>query len=327
MEWGLEKNFIVLWLVPLSVAFFWFSAFRKKARIRQFGEVPLVRKLIASFDPAKRFWKRVLLAGAILCMALALAQPHFKKREVLVERKGIDVIIAIDVSRSMLAKDVVPSRLEKAKLELSGLVDRLKEDRIGIVAFAGEAYIQCPLTFDKEAVKLFLSTVSPNLIPLAGTAIARAIDTSVEAFADKEKKYKAVILLTDGEDHEADPVEAARRAKKAGVRIFTIGIGTAEGSTLPDAGGVKKNSKGQIVLSKLNQPLLKGIARETEGAYFRSSRGELEIERLSHEIRQMAQKGLRQERQIEYEENYQIFLGAAFIFLLAEMAISERKKE
>jgi Ca-activated chloride channel family protein len=330
MEWGMPQYFVWVWTVPAIVAAFLFASFRKRRTISAFGDLALVERLIASFHPAKRLAKRILILTAVFLLVLALCQPHFKTKETLVERKGIDVIVALDVSKSMLAKDTAPNRLEKAKLELATLVGQLKQDRIGIVAFAGEAFIQCPLTLDKNAVKIFLSSVSPNLIPTPGTALGTAIQVAMQAFGDQEKGFKAVILLTDGEDQGSSPMQAAARASAAGIRIFTIGIGTGEGSTLPgdSAGeGFKKDSQGRPVLSKLDEPLLKAIARETGGVYYRSTRGELEVDHLVHEIRQMVQKGLKTEKSVEYEENYQFFLLTALILLWAEMVLSERRKE
>ena len=329
MEWGQAKNFIWLWAVPFAAALFCLAAFRKSRHIRRFGDPALIERLIVSFDRWKRTFKRVLILSALALMVLALCQPHFRSKEITVERKGIDIIIAVDVSNSMLAKDIPPNRLEKAKLELSTLIEKLKQDRIGIVAFAGEAFIQCPLTLDRSAVKLFLSTLSPKLIPTPGTALGPAILVSTQAFAEKDKEYKAVILLTDGEDQGSKPLEAVKRAKQAGVRIFTIGIGTLDGSTIPGESaseGFKKNRQGQVILSKLDEPLLKEIAAQTGGIYTRSTRGELEIDRISREIRKMAQKGLRSEKTIEYEESFRHLLFPAFVFLALELFLSERKK-
>lgn len=329
MEWGQLKNFIWLWVLPAAVAVYFLSGWRKSFQIRRFGEAELIGRLVSSFNPLKRLVKRFLVLAALCLMVLALAQPHFKTKEVTVERKGVDVVMAIDVSRSMLSKDVAPNRLEKAKLELATLIDRLKQDRIGIVAFAGEAFIQCPITLDKNAAKLFLSTVSPALVPTPGTAIGTAIQVATQAFSEKEKQFKAIILLTDGEDHESNPVAAARQAREQGVRIFAIGIGTPDGNTIPGElanEGFKKDRQGEVILSKLDEPLLKQIARETGGDYFRASRGEFEIDRIVDEIQQMTQKGLKTEKIIEYEENYTYFLFLAFVLLLVEMAISERKK-
>lgn len=329
MEWGQTKNFIWLWVIAAAVFVYFLSSARKRTQIKRFGDVGLVERLITSFNPAMRLAKRACMLLALLFIVLALCQPHLKTKEVTVERRGIDIMIAVDVSKSMLAKDIAPSRLDKAKFELATLVDHLKQDRIGIVAFAGDAFIQCPLTLDKSAVKLFLSSISPNLIPTGGTAIGPAIQASLKAFNSKEKDFKAIILLTDGEDHGSNPLGAAKKAKEQGARIFTIGLGTPDGSTVPGESpseGFKKNRQGQVVLSKLDEGLLKQIAKETGGNYYRASRGEVEIDRLVDEIRKMSQKGLKSEKTIEYEENFQYFLVVAFILLLAEMFLSERKR-
>lgn len=329
MEWGSPQNFEWLWSLPVVIGIFYLSSWRRKGQMRCFGDVVLVQKLIASFDPVQRLIKRSLIFLSLFFMILALSQPHFRTREITVERKGVDVMIAVDVSRSMLAKDIQPTRLQKAKLELSTLIDHIKQDRIGIVAFAGEAFIQCPLTLDRSATKLFLTTLSPNLIPTPGTMIGAAISVATQAFAEKEKDHKVLILLTDGEDQGSNPMQAVKKAKQAGVRIFTIGIGTTDGGTIPGefAGeGIKKDRSGNIVISKLDEKLLKGIAVETGGVYYRSSGGELEIESLTGEIRKMSQKGLKSEKIFEYDENYQYFVIFAIILLFAEMVLSERKR-
>ncbi len=329
VEWGVPQNFVWLWVLPAALALFFLSSSRRKNRMRRFGDLALVERLVSSFNPSKRFAKRALMVLSLLFVILALGQPHFRTKEIIVERKGVDVMIAVDVSQSMLAKDIAPNRLEKAKLELATLIDRLKQDRIGIVAFAGEAFIQCPLTLDKSAVKIFLSTVNPNLIPTPGTAMGSAIQVATTAFTEKDKEFKALILLTDGEDHNSDPKGAARRAKQAGVKIFTIGIGTPEGGTVPGGTsreGFKKDRQGNVVLSKLDEPLLKEIAMQTGGVYYRSSRGELETEQIARQIRLMGQKGLKSEKTIEYEENFQYFLVLALLLLFTELILSERRK-
>ena len=329
MEWGSPHYFQWLWVLPLAAGVYYLSSWRRRDQMRRFGDVVLVQRLIASFDARMRLVKRALLVLSVFFMILALCQPHFRTKEITVERKGVDVMIAVDVSRSMLAKDIQPTRLEKSKLELSSLMDHLKQDRIGIVAFAGEAFIQCPLTLDRSAVKLFLTTLSPNLIPTPGTMIGAAIHVATQAFSDKEKEYKALILLTDGEDQGSNPMQFAKKAKTAGVRIFTIGIGTQDGSTVPGefAGeGVKRDRSGQIVISKLDEKLLREIAAETGGVYYRSTGGELEIDNLAGEIRTMSQKGLKSEKIFEYEENYQYFLVITLVLLFMEMILSERKR-
>ena len=328
MEWGVPQNLIWLWTLAAALGVFLISSRFRLSKMNRFGDAALVARLLDSLDASKRIWKRALILAVLGLMTLALAQPHFRTKEITVERKGIDVMIVVDVSQSMLAKDIAPNRLEKAKLELSTLVDKLKQDRIGIVAFAGEAYIQCPLTLDRSAVKLFLSTLGPAVVPTPGTAIGSAIRVALTAFSDKEKEFKAVILLTDGEDHSSNPLEAAAWAKEMGVRIFTVGIGTAEGSTVPEnASGesFKKDRQGQVVFSKLDESLLRKISSTTGGTFYRSSRGEIEVDELVNEIRQMTQKGLKSEKTIEYEESYQWLLGFAFFLLMLEWALSERK--
>ena len=326
IEWGEPHNFIWLWVLPAAALLFFVASARRRSALKRFGDLALVQRLILSFSPMRRLWKRVFMLLALACLVVALAQPHLRKKETLVERKGIDVIIAVDVSNSMLAKDVAPNRLEKAKLELAGLVDKLKGNRMGIVAFAGEAVIQCPLTLDRGAVKLFLSTVSPNLISFQGTAIGKAIGVATQAFSEKEKDSKALILLTDGEDHDPTSKQYIQKAKAAGVRVFTIGIGTADGGTVPEGGGrYKKDRQGQVVLSKLNESFLKQVAKETGGVYYRSTRGELETDSIAREVGRIAQKGFSSDWSVEYEEDFQWLLVLAFIFLMAELFISERK--
>ncbi len=327
MEWGVPENLIWFWLVPAAMAVFALNHLRRRRTLARFGEPDLVERLAKSRSLAMRAVKRVLLLAVTALLVVSLAQPHLRKRETLVERKGIDVMIAVDVSNSMLAKDILPNRLEKAKLELAALIQRLKGNRLGVVAFAGQAIIQCPLTLDQNAVKLFLSTVSPGLISFQGTSLTAAINVSRQAFAEKEKEYKALVILTDGENHEPAAEAAADKAAKEGIRIFTIGIGTPDGSILPgEAGGAKRDLRGQTVISKLNEPLLKDLARRTGGAYFRASKGEFEIESLVRAINQMKQKGFKKDWSVEYEENFQFFLIVAFVLLLIEMALSERKR-
>ena len=327
MEWGQLKNFIWFWAAPAALALFFLAHWRKKEELKRFGDLALVERLVMSFNAAARFWKRAFLLLALAGMVLALAQPHFRKKETRVERKGIDIILAVDVSNSMMAKDIPPTRLEKAKLELSALIDKLKGNRLGVVAFAGDAVIQCPLTLDRNAVKLFLSTVNPNLVEYQGTDIGKSMEVATQAFQTDEKGSKALIILTDGEDHNPQTPELIKKTKDAGIRIFTIGIGTPSGSTVPEATGqgYKKDHQGQPVLSRLNESLLKRIARETGGVYYRSSRGELEIDRLTRQIGQITQKDLQSDWAVEYEESYQIFVALALFLLATEMLVSERK--
>lgn len=329
MEWGQPQNFTWFWSVPAAALLFTLASWRKKRQLARFGDPLLVARLVQALNPALRLAKRALLLAALALMVTALAQPHFRKKETLVERRGIDVLIAVDVSNSMLAKDIMPNRLEKAKLELAGLVDALRGNRIGVIAFAGEAVIQCPLTLDRGAVKMFLSTMSPGLLTFQGTDLGRAIATALQAFQDKNKDSKALILLTDGEDHGKETPLFIKKAKEAGVRIFTIGIGTRDGATLPDESGRghKKDQAGKVVLSKLGEEMLARIARETGGSYYRSEKGDLEAGRIRKAVDTIATKGFKSDWSVEYEENYRFFLIVAFLFLLAELVLPEGRRQ
>jgi len=328
MEWGQPANFIWFWAAGAAALLFILESWRKKRELARFGDLDLVGRLVQGLAPGVRLLKRALIVSAIGLIVVALAQPHFRKKETLVEHRGIDVLIAIDVSNSMLAKDIAPNRLEKAKLELAGLVDKLKGNRIGVIAFAGEAVIQCPLTLDYAAVKMFLSTASPNLVTFQGTDLGKAVSAATQAFQDKSKDSKVLILLTDGEDHNPETMSAVKKAKDAGVRIFTIGIGTPDGATLPDefGQGYKKDRSGKVVLTKLGEAALQRIARETGGTYYRSAKGDLEADRIQKAVSGIATKGFKSDWAVEYEENYRFFLLIAFVLLLTEMALSEGRK-
>ncbi len=262
-----------------------------------------------------------------------MARPQFGEKLTLLRRKGVDIIIALDTSLSMLAEDVKPSRLEKAKLEVSGLIDRMKGDRVGLVAFAGQSFVQCPLTLDLSAAQMFLDLMDPDLIPQPGTAIGDAIRTARMAFSQKEKKFKVLILMTDGEDHGSDPVEAAEEARKEGIIIYTIGIGSTYGEPIPlkdkngKVGGFKKDENEEVVLSRLDEGTLRKIAKKTRGRYFRASAGEVELDKIYDEISKMEKKQLEGKMITQYEERYQYFLVVSLFFLTLELFISEKKKQ
>ncbi|MCG3176782.1 MAG: hypothetical protein MOGMAGMI_01746 [Candidatus Omnitrophica bacterium] len=329
MEWGRPENFIWLWAAPGLVAVYAFSAWRRRSQLGRFGDPALVRRLAASVDPLGRWVKRTLMVLVWLLVVLALCQPHWRKKEGLVEFAGADVFLAVDVSKSMLARDIAPTRLDKVKLELSGLIDRLKGHRVGIIAFAGDAYIQCPLTSDRQAAKLFLSTLHPNLVPAGGTRISRALDVALQAYGKGKDEPRALVVLTDGEELDGDPFREAEKAKQAGVRVYAIGIGTPDGSTLPaseNGSGVKRDASGQVVISRLNESLLKKLAQTTGGEYYRASARETEIESIARHIESTARGAKRSRWAVQYEESYQQLVLAALLLLWLEAVVSERRR-
>jgi len=261
----------------------------------------------------------------------SLARPQLGTRLTLMKREGVDIVIAMDCSLSMLAEDFRPSRLEKAKQEVNGLISRLRGDRVGLVAFAGAAFIQCPLTLDYSAAQMFLDIIDHRLIPQPGTAVGEAIRTSIKAFNQKERKYKVLILLTDGEDHDSDPLEAAEEAAAEGIRIYAIGIGSVQGEPIPMRNkrgkitGYKKDEEDNVVVSKLDETTLQKIALITGGKYYHATSGEMELDKIYDDISKMEKKELEGKLMTQYEDRYQIFLFLSILLLTVEFLISERR--
>jgi len=314
------------------VIFFIFVRVRKQKDLDIFGERQVLERLYASRSATKVKLRRIFIIIAATFLILALARPQIGTRLTMTKRHGVDILIAIDTSLSMLAEDIKPNRLEKAKLEITSLIDKLKGDRVGILTFAGNSFVQCPLTLDYNAAKMFLSIVEVGMMPRPGTAIGDAIRRARESFIKKERKHKILILLTDGEDHDTKPVEAAKVAKKEGVIIYTIGIGTKKGEPIPlldekdNVTGYKKDKKGAVVMSKVDEAVLQRIAIVTDGKYYRATSSEFELDKIYDEIQKMEKKELSNRLFTQYEDRFQYFLGIALILLCVEFAIGDRKR-
>jgi Ca-activated chloride channel family protein len=329
----IDYIYVLLALLPLLAVFYWLVLKMKRRALRRFGNLELIRKLSLSFSPRKQRWKIALLLLGLFFLLFSLARPQLGTRLTLMKREGVDIVIALDCSLSMLAQDFKPSRLEKAKQEVNGLISRMQGDRVGLVAFSGVAFVQCPLTLDYSAAGMFLDIMDENLIPQPGTAVGDAIRTSVGAFNQKERKYKVLILLTDGEDHGSDPIEAAEEAAAEGIRIYTIGIGSVQGEPVPVKNqrgmvtGYKKDREGNVVVSKLDETTLQKIALTTGGKYYHATSGEIELEKIYSEISKMEKKELEGKLMTQYEDRYQIFLLLAIVCLTIESLISERRSK
>ncbi|OGF44241.1 MAG: hypothetical protein A2452_05540 [Candidatus Firestonebacteria bacterium RIFOXYC2_FULL_39_67] len=321
-----------LLLVPLAVIFFIYTERKKAADILKLAVNSAFSRLSANINPRKRIFRIILLVSTLFFFILTASGPEIGGKLVEVKRSGIDLIIAVDCSSSMDAADIQPSRMIKAKDSLSSIINKMQGDRVGIVAFAGVAFVQCPLTLDYSAAKMLLDLLDTRLISKPGTAIGEAIKVGIKSFPEKERKHKAMILLTDGEDHNSDPLEAAKEARKEGVRIYTVGIGKPEGDPIPllDANGklsgYRKDKSGQTVMSKLDEMLLQKIALETDGKYFRATGSDIELDRIYNDISGMEKKELKSTTYVKYENRYQYFAFFAFLLLIAEILISERKK-
>jgi Ca-activated chloride channel family protein len=317
-----------LWFAPLLVFIRALVARRRRRALLVFAEPELLSRLVPAETRARVLARGVLYVLAYVLLVLAAAGPCFGERYEEVRQKGVDIIIAVDVSRSMLVEDVKPTRLERARREVADLVSVVTGDRLGLVAFSGAAFLQCPLTLDYQALDLFLSQLAPDLIPVPGTDLGAAIDTAVAAFPKDSAADKVVILLTDGEDNEGKGQEAAEKAEKAGVKIFVFGMGDPGGGPVPAAqsGGFEKDKEGKLVLSKLDEAGLAQIARITGGVYTRSVDGDLDLDQLYFEgIKERTDEAtLKTGKIVVHEPRFVWFLAAAFILLLAEGVLRER---
>ncbi|MHB2155481.1 VWA domain-containing protein [Calditrichota bacterium GD2] len=321
-----------LWGVLLLIIFFVLIYRHKQALLERFGHIEILRRIMPGFDRRRMIWKNVFFILSYAFFVIALADPQIGTRLEEVKREGVDIIVALDVSNSMLAEDIKPSRLEKARHELDNFIDLLQGDRIGLIAFAGMAHLVCPLTLDYGAAKLFLQMMDTDLIPVQGTALEDAIRTAMRSFNQKERKHKVLILITDGEDHEGDPVKAAEEAAKEGIIIYTIGIGSPQGVPIPvydqygRSLGFKKDRNGNVVTTKLDVKTLQKIAFISNGKYYIASSGQAELRKIYDEIRKMEKKELSSRKFAQYEDRYQIFVILGLIFLMLEFFLPVRTK-
>ena len=330
MRFGDPLYFYLFWcLVPLIFFMVW--GMRKKQQLTlKFCGNPLLSKLVHPGVDKRHRSKTIFVVLAIIFLILALTRPRWGYQWENLHQRGVDVIVALDVSSSMLAEDIKPNRLERAKRKISDLLDMMEGDRIGLVAFAGTSFVQCPLTLDYGAARLFLSAIDTQLIPVQGTALGNAIKTSVKAFRSQEKKSKALILITDGEDQTGKALSAAKLAGDQGVKIYTIGIGGEIGAPLPNssgAGGFRKNQQGEVILSKLDETTLQQIALETGGSYVRSVTGDIDLNTIYKDQikKHIEKKELKSERRKIWQERFQWFIFIALIFLVAETCLSEKR--
>ncbi len=313
--------------VPLMIVLYFFVIRWKQRTIKKIGDPALVNQLIRDYSPAKFSFKFILFTLAFTAGVIALANPRMPLGSTTVNRSGIDVMIALDVSKSMLAQDVKPDRLERAKQILSKLIDKLQNDRIGIVVFAGRAYLQMPLTTDHAAAKMYLSSATPDVVPTQGTVIGDALKMCYAAFNTKEKKYKSIILISDGEDHDGNAVTLAKALANEGVMINTIGIGSPEGAMIVDAetNEVKRDAAGRPVVTKLNETELKSIAKNGNGAYQLFTNTDEVVAQLERQLESMGQKPITENSLINYRNFFPWLLGFVLLMLLAEFLISEIK--
>ena len=316
---------LLILLIPLMFIAYWLMRRWRKRRIARFGDPDLVSSL-APLVPRRKGWlKLTLLSLALLFFAIGMARPQLgailKEKQV----KGAEIMVVLDVSNSMLAEDYSPNRLERAKLAISKLVDELQGDRIGLIIFAGESFVQIPVTSDYVSAKIFLNSITTESVPVQGTAMGDAIRTAIKSFTSESENSRAIILITDGENHEDDPVSAAKDAVDMGARVFCIGVGSPEGKPIPMDGGLLKDNDGNIVVTRLDEKTLRDVASAGRGLYVRAGNTEFGLNPVIDEIRSLDAKDFQSVVFEEYDEQYMYFFAIALIFMLIEFMISDTR--
>lgn len=316
----------LLVLIPILALLRVYAIGRRRKKLKQFGDPELLKALmpdVSRFRPEVKFW---LLMAALALVIVMLARPQMGTKISREKRNGVELMIALDISNSMKAEDVAPSRLDKSKMLVERMVDNFTNDKVGLVIFAGDAFVQLPITSDYVSAKMFLQSIDPALIATQGTDIAGAINVSLNSFTQQDKIGRAIIVVTDGEDHEGGAVEAAKAALKRGVRVFVLGVGSPKGSPVPDGqGGYMKDRTGQEVLSALNEDMCKEVAKAGGGAYIHVDNTNAAQEQLNDELTKLQKGELSSVIYSEYDEQFQAFGILVILLLIIEVCVLESK--
>lgn len=331
MKFGNIQALHYIWLLIALAVFYLWSGKRRQSAMERFADRELLKDLTYSLNEKRHRTKALLIGAALLCIVIALVRPQWGFEWQDVKRSGLDILIAIDTSNSMLAEDVKPNRLARSKLAVKDLIKKLRGDRIGLIAFAGSSFLQCPLTVDYNGFMLSLDALDVNIIPTGGTSITSAIKTALESYEGGMKKYKVLVIITDGEDHEGNPLELAEKAKEMGIKVFTIGIGTKEGELIPvvDSAGNRsylKDRKGNVVKTRLDEATLQDIALTTGGSYVKATNTEFGLDAIYEEkLSGMEKREIENKMVKKYYERFQIPLLLVLLFLCIEPFIRERR--
>ena len=317
----------LLILIPLVVVLYGVAAVRRRRRLARFGESTTLRALMPDYSKGRNVLKMLLLLVSLFFLVIAVARPQFGSKLKEEKSEGIEMMLVVDVSNSMLAEDFEPSRLERTKYAIGKLFEGLKQDRVGLVVFAGEAKVQLPITADYRMARAFTKRISPSLVSVQGTDLAQALSLATISFSSTTgvNRSRAIILITDGEGHSGDIMAAAEQAKAEGIRIYTIGIGTPEGAPIQIDGEFLKDEKGDMVVTKLDEETLESIAQATDGLYVRASKQDLGLDEVVREINAMEKSELETLRFEEYNEQYAYALVVALVLLLLEFALLDRR--
>lgn len=317
----------LLLLLPLLAAFFLYSNFRRRKAIRRFGDPELMAQLMPDVSKYRPDVKFGLSFVAIGLFAILLARPQFGSKLETVKRKGVEVMIALDISNSMLAQDIQPSRLEKAKRLIAKLVDGMENDKVGMIVFAGDAFTQLPITNDYISAKMFLESINPSLISKQGTAIGAAINLAARSFTPQEGVGRAIIVITDGENHEGGAVEAAKAAAEKGIQVNVLGVGVLDGAPIPIEGtnDFRRDREGNVIITRLNETMCQEIAKDGKGIYVRVDNTNSAQKAIDQEINKMAKSDVESKVYTEFNEQFQVIAWIILLLLLIEVLILDRK--
>ena len=320
-----SQYLLLLLIVPLLfVAYALYLRARRK-RLARFGSPELVSQLMPDASTGKGWLKISLLAAAWFFFVIGLARPQLGARLKEHQSQGVEVMVALDVSNSMLAEDYSPNRLERSKLAISRLVDKLQGDRIGLVVFAGEAFVQLPITADYVSAKVFLKSIDTESVPIQGTALSEALMASARSFSTQSERSRAIILISDGEDHEGEALEAARAIAEQGIRIYCIGVGSPQGKPIPKNGSLLKDASGEIVVTRLNEEILQEIAGAGNGKYVRAGAAEFGLNPIIDDIRTLDKEQFNSVVFEDFDEQFMYFFAIALFFLILELLVSDTK--
>lgn len=320
-----QQYLFLLLLVPLMPLLYALVRWLRKRRLSRIGDPALVKQLIPSWSGAKGWVRLVLFDLAFAFFVVGLARPQIGAKLQERETRGAEIMICLDVSNSMLARDYSPNRLERAKLAISRITDKLQEDRIGLIIFAGSSFVQLPITNDYVSAKMFLSSINPESVPVQGTAIGDAIFTAARSFSAQSEKSRAIIVITDGENHEDDPVEAAKQAAEMGIKVYTIGVGSLRGEPIPMDGDLLKDKDGNIVVTRLDESTLQKVAEVGNGAYVHAGNEEFGLNPIINDIDKLEEETFNSVVFEEYDEQYMYFFAVALVLLVLELLIGERR--
>ena len=317
----------LLLAMAVLVLLHYYALYRQKRNLRRYGDPELLKDLlidVSKVRPELKFW---LAIAALACFIIALARPQYGTKIETRERQGIEAIVCLDVSNSMMAQDVKPNRLDKAKMMLSNMVDGMKDDKVGLVVFAGQAFTQLPITSDYVSAKMFLETINPQMIAVQGTDVAAAINLAMRSFTQQENVSRAIFLITDGEDNEGGAIEAAKEAANHGVRVYILGIGDPAGAPIPMPGSNQyiTDEEGNVVVSKLNEDMCREIAKAGNGSYIYVDNSSSAQEKLAEQVNRLAKAKMESQIYSEFDEQFQGFIILGLFFLLLDILIMERQ--